>query len=235
MSTARADILVLSCEHAGNTVPARYRSLFASHTEALESHRGWDPGALPLARALARAWKIPLLHTDITRLLVEPNRSPHHPSLFSEFSRVLSPDDQRRVIERYYTPHRSAVREAVAREVARGRRVVHVGVHTFTPILNGDVRRTDVGLLYDPKRSAERAFCTQWSNALRAADPELRIRRNYPYHGASDGLTTWLRREFSARAYLGIELEVNQSVATSSNAAVRNDIARHIAATIPSY
>jgi hypothetical protein len=35
------------------------------------------------------------------------------------------------------------------------------------------------------------------------------LRRNYPYRGQSDGLTTALRRQFGAR-YLGIELEINQ-------------------------
>jgi hypothetical protein len=36
------------------------------------------------------------------------------------------------------------------------------------------------------------------------------VRRNYPYRGWSDGLTTALRRRFAERAYVGIELEVNQ-------------------------
>ena len=38
----------------------------------------------------------------------------------------------------------------------------------------------------------------------------MRVRRNYPYNGASDGLTTYLRGRFSGRLYSGIELEVNQ-------------------------
>ena len=37
-------LLVLSCEHAHNRVPARYRHLFDA--ELLESHRGYDLGAL---------------------------------------------------------------------------------------------------------------------------------------------------------------------------------------------
>jgi hypothetical protein len=40
--------------------------------------------------------------------------------------------------------------------------------------------------------------------------PEMRVRRNYPYLGKTDGLTTYLRRQFPAEQYLGIELEVNQ-------------------------
>ena len=41
---------------------------------------------------------------------------------------------------------------------------------------------------------------------------ELRVRRNYPYAGKGDGLTSYLRRRFPPGAYVGIELEVNQSI-----------------------
>ena len=42
--------------------------------------------------------------------------------------------------------------------------------------------------------------------------PEFRVRRNYPYAGKGDGLTSHLRRQFPPRAYVGIELEVNQAI-----------------------
>jgi hypothetical protein len=38
------------------------------------------------------------------------------------------------------------------------------------------------------------------------------VRRNYPYAGKGDGLTAHLRLRFPARAYVGIELEVNQKI-----------------------
>ena len=52
MSTRR-DRLVVTCEHAGNVVPERYRPLFVGHEHLLPTHRGWDPGALLLAREMA--------------------------------------------------------------------------------------------------------------------------------------------------------------------------------------
>jgi hypothetical protein len=42
--------------------------------------------------------------------------------------------------------------------------------------------------------------------------PDLRLRRNYPYRGRGDGLTAALRRRHPDAAYVGIELEVNQSL-----------------------
>ena len=38
------------------------------------------------------------------------------------------------------------------------------------------------------------------------------MRRNYPYAGKGDGLTSYLRQRFAHGDYLGIELEVNQRI-----------------------
>jgi hypothetical protein len=72
------------------------------------------------------------------------------------------------------------------------------------------VRTADIGLLYDPARRSETMFCERWQRTLRARAPELRVRRNYPYAGYNDGLTTYLRTRFEDRQYSGIELEINQ-------------------------
>ena len=45
-----------------------------------------------------------------------------------------------------------------------------------------------------------------------ALAPELRVRRNYPYAGKGDGLTSHLRVRFAQSDYVGIELEVNQGI-----------------------
>jgi predicted N-formylglutamate amidohydrolase len=96
--------------------------------------------------------------------------------------------------------------------VSRGRRVIHLSSHSFTPLLDGKLRSADVGLLYDPARSGEAALCARWKRALGTALPDLRVRRNYPYAGKGDGLTAHLRRRFPDDAYIGIELEINQAI-----------------------
>jgi len=204
--------LVVTCEHGGNEVPARYTSLFRgrSQKKLLASHRGYDPGALQLARRIARAFGAPLLYCRVTRLVVEVNRSPHHRSLFSQITRRLPDEEKQAILDRYYTPHRSQVCQTVAEIVARGCAALHVGVHSFTPVLDGITRTADLGLLYDPARPPERDLCHRWGRALRRAAPALTVRMNYPYRGASDGLTTSLRRLFAPERYLGVELEVNQ-------------------------
>ena len=205
--------LVLSCEHGGNRVPAECRPLFKGRQSVLDSHRGWDPGALDLARTLAHATEAPLVATTVSRLVVECNRSIGRPQLFSEFTRPLPRDERTRLLDLYYHPHRGAV-EAVVRSAMRTHAVVvHVGVHTFAPVLNGRTRTADIGLLYDPRRAAESVFADMWLIALARVAPGLHVKRNYPYRGWSDGLTTTLRGLLPARRYLGIELEVNQALA----------------------
>ena len=202
--------VVVSCEHGGNTVPRRYADLFTSAARVLSSHRGFDVGALDLATELARRLRAPLVASRTTRLLVELNRSPHHPLLFSELSRPLGPDERARVLERYYFPYRLELEARIAALVARKRRVVHLSVHSFTPRYHGVTRRADVGFLYDPARPLEVQLCTAMQRAIQQEGPRLIVRRNYPYRGNTDGLTTYLRNRFPPSAYLGIELEVNQ-------------------------
>jgi predicted N-formylglutamate amidohydrolase len=196
--------LIVSCEHGGNRVPPRYRDLFSD--ELLASHRGYDPGALVLAREFAAAFSAELHYSTTTRLLVELNRSPGHRQLFSEPVRRLPREERAALQELFYRPYRERLEARIAGEVRRGRRVIHLSCHSFTPVLNGVERDADVGLLFDPRRSLEAAVCAAWQSSLSG----LRVRRNYPYRGTSDGLTTSLRRCFDEQSYAGIELEVNQ-------------------------
>ncbi len=218
MCSATADALLITCEHGGNTVPQRYAPLFRDAACLLESHRGYDPGALAVARVLARRWKAPLHASRTTRLLVDLNRSPGHPRLFSEITRALDTATRARILEHHYFPYRTAVEEDLRTLLARHGRVVHLSIHSFTPVWHGAPRTADIGLLYDPRRGGERRLAEAWQQALRDAAPHLRIRRNYPYLGRSDGLTRHLRTVHPARAYLGLEVELSQGLFTSTGA-----------------
>jgi len=202
--------LLITCEHGGNRIPSEYWPLFRKHRATLATHRGYDPGALALARDLAAAFGAELVYSTTSRLLVELNRSPHHRQVFSEATHGLSPDERKRLMQRYYWPYRSWVEAQVRDAVASGQRIVHISSHSFTPRLNGVTRRADIGLLYDPRRRAERELCLAWQRALEAEDEHLVVRRNYPYRGTGDGLTTHLRRLHPDSAYAGIEVEMNQ-------------------------
>lgn len=212
---------VVTCEHAGNRIPARYRDCFANQQEALESHRGYDRGALQMAKDLARELNAPLFHSTVSRLLVDLNRSPGHRRLHADAVRRLPAEVRREILASHYAPFRSNTEKTIGHAIAAGKRVIHISSHSFTPVLDREVRTADVGLLYDPRRRSELALCEAWQSALVAREPGLRVRRNYPYTGKSDGFAAFLRHRHSAKDYIGIELEINQSLVSKDGRAWR--------------
>ncbi|MDP3483148.1 MAG: N-formylglutamate amidohydrolase [Sulfuricella sp.] len=207
---AKTDHFLITCEHGGNRIPSRYRHLFAGFEALPQTHRGYDAGALALARELAIALAAPLFVSTTSRLLVDLNRSIGHPRLYSEATQDAPATVRSEILESYYLPYRNKVEADIAEAVARGSRVIHVASHSFTPVLDGAVRNADIGLLYDPARPGEIELCRRLQAQLRALAPNLKVRRNYPYAGKSDGFTAYLRRRFPAEVYIGIELEINQ-------------------------
>ena len=165
-----------------------------------------------MARELARAFKAPLVTSTVSRLLVDLNRSIGHPQLFSTVTHGFPATLREEIVARYYRPYRAQAERLVRQSVSRGRRVIHISSHSFTPELRGKARNADVGLLYHPARRREATLCARWKALLAASASRLRVRRNYPYAGKGDGLTSHLRRRFPPGAYAGIELEVNQGI-----------------------
>jgi predicted N-formylglutamate amidohydrolase len=206
--------LVVTCEHGGNRIPPPYRALFRRAAALLASHRGYDPGALTVARDFAQAFKAKLFYSTVSRLLVELNRSLGHRQSFSP---LVPAGLRNELVERYYVPYRSQIEAHVAAAIGGGTRVIHLSCHTFTPRLSGVRRTTDIGLLYDPRRRTERRFCADWKRTLERGSG-LAVKLNYPYRGFGDGFTSDLRRRFRERDYLSIELEVNQKFPRSDDA-----------------
>lgn len=218
---------IISCEHGGNEIPSAYTAVFEGHKNLLASHRGWDIGALEVAKAVSQAFATELHYAVTSRLLIELNRSLHHRNLFSDITKKLSKIEQNKIIETHYLPYRNAVSAAIEHELSKNNEVIHISVHSFTPELNGNVRNADIGLLYDPQRENEKRFCRDWKQKITAHEP-YRVRFNYPYKGTADGFTTYLRKKFS-KNYAGIELEINQALLIE-----QNEISRMIACLINS-
>lgn len=205
--------LLLTCEHGGNKVPPAYAPLFVGHEALLETHRGYDIGALELFNQL-KDLASDSFFAEESRLLVELNRSEGQEDFFSAITGKLVADEKAALLQNHYFPYRNKVEQLVQDYVRAGHQVLHIAIHSFTPELNGEVRMADIGLLYDPDRLPEHIFCQEWKEALEQEDPQLQVRYNYPYLGTADGFPTYLRFRFQADQYSGIELEVNQKYAT---------------------
>jgi predicted N-formylglutamate amidohydrolase len=204
------DKFLLSCEHAGNLLPLSYTALFRGKEEVLQTHRGYDIGALELAQHISASLKVKLHYTEISRLLVEANRSISHIHLFSEFTNMLPAQEKKFILDNYYRPYRSGVEEDLKENIGSGRSTMHLSIHTFTPELKGEKRNADIGLLFDPERQNEVHFCRLLGAEIQKQNPGLILKENYPYLGTDDGFTTYLRSKYSPRYYSGVEIEVNQ-------------------------
>ncbi len=205
--------LLVTCEHASPAVPKELADLGLPRAVLL-SHRGFDPGALGIAEAIARTFAVPLHRGQWSRLVADLNRSEDHARVVAE--RVdgrLVPGNQldaaalAQRLRMYWRPYRQKAGTAIT-AAARSTGVLHLSVHSFTPKLGGVERRNDIGLLCDPQRPLEVAFCASLKTQLVARG--LSVRRNFPYFGNTDGFTTHLRARLPVRSYLGIEIECNQ-------------------------
>ena len=204
--------LMLTCEHASNHLPAAFKK--AVPADVLKTHRAYDIGALLVFRKLVRFAK-PEFHCEgkFLRLFVDLNRTITNKSAFSEYYEALESRDKaaaekaKAQATAYWKEYRDNVEKFVVSN--KSTEIVHLGIHSFTPVLNGKVRNTDIGILYDPARPQERAYANVIKDEIKRLYPAMKVRFNYPYKGTSDGLTTTLRKKFGQR-YVGIEIEINQ-------------------------
>ena len=208
----RFDAVVFTCEHGGNLIPVRYKPYFQGQNKLLATHRGYDIGALPVAKALAKEWNAPLFFALVSRLVIDLNRSIGHKTAFSELTRDLEEQERKRIVDRFYVPYRSEVEGWIQKRVKKGERVLHLSIHSFTPELYGETRNAEIGILYDPKRPLESALAKDLHRELLLVQAAYRVRRNYPYRGYSDGFQTYLRKCFGPRHYAGLEIEMNQGI-----------------------
>ncbi|WP_339659290.1 N-formylglutamate amidohydrolase [uncultured Polaribacter sp.] len=206
--------IVLTCEHGGNEIPEKYQYVFEGNLQVLHTHKGLDLGALDLYNQLKPLADFALFSTT-SRLLIELNRSLHHKNLFSEFSKTLSTSEKTALIASYYLVYRNNVENTIRKHTKEGNEVLHISVHSFTPVLNTVERNCDIGLLYDSSHKNEKDFSHQFKKELLHQNKALNIRYNYPYLGKADGFTTYLRKQFPTN-YMGIEIEVNQKFATEN-------------------
>lgn len=150
---------VFVCDHASNGVPAEYGTLGLA-PGALAGHIAWDPGALAVARALARRLDSPLLHATVSRLVIDCNRALDAPDLIVAESdgtaipanAALSAAERRRRIEAVHRPYHEALAALIDRRAAEGRPTALVAVHSFTPVLAGRPRPWQAGIVFDRDR-----------------------------------------------------------------------------------
>lgn len=157
---------LFSCECATCAVPEAYREVFRGFEDQVGSKEGWEPGALNLAQGFAMKFRTPLVHSDVTRLLIDFEQEGD--ARWSRFSGKLPEATRAKVADRHERPFRLALNQRVEEDLRRHEAVLHVMVHT-DPTTDGQV------ILETPPgpEFAEKA-ARAWRNRLAAPDLDVR-------------------------------------------------------------
>lgn len=190
---------LFSCEHATCAVPRAYSSLFQGSEELVSSAAGWDPGALNLAQAFAMRFRTPLVHSDVTRLLLDVEQLGE--GRWSDLSSKLPEASRHRLAERHQQPYWSQLHQRIQNDIKRDGRVLHVMVQTRDN-LDGQV------MLETPANSA---MADAWATAWRARMERDGLRIRHRSDAMGSPLSRELSEKYPADCYAQIRLQVSQS------------------------
>ena len=180
---------LVTCDHASNRVPDWVNGGDLGIPVAdMARHIAWDVGAAGLASALGTFLDSPVLLSDFSRLVIDPNRGEDDPTLLMKLydgtiipaNRAAGADEVERRLDLLFRPYHSAYARLAALHPDR----VILAVHSFTPCLRGrSPRPWHVGVLYS---HLDERLSRPLVARLRA-ETDLCIGDNEPYSGHLPG------------------------------------------------
>ncbi|MDQ0394158.1 N-formylglutamate amidohydrolase [Labrys monachus] len=212
---------VIVCEHASNVIPGRLGDLGLTAAD-LTRHIAWDPGALGVARVLARELDAPLVSCRVSRLVIDCNRDPamfDAIPLRSEDTDIpgnagLDEAERQRRVGEVYEPFHACIAAAVEAKRVSGP-VAVIGVHSFTPVYRGALRPWHIGVLFDHDESLSAPMLA----ALRR-DETLTVGANEPY-SPGDRVYHTLDRHGQSRGLSSVMIEIrNDLLSTEQQEAI---------------
>jgi predicted N-formylglutamate amidohydrolase len=204
---------VLTCDHAGNTLPRCLGNLGLSESE-LASHIAWDLGIAGLGKKLAQRLDAFLITQTYSRLVIDVNRPIESPESivtrsersFVPGNRGLSSDQARARATAIFWPYHQRLARELDRRRELGQPSILVTLHSFTPVFMDVPRTLDAGVLYGRD--------TRLGHSLLArlrAEPDLSVGDNEPY-AVSDDTDYTLLVHGEQRGIPHVELEIRQDL-----------------------
>jgi predicted N-formylglutamate amidohydrolase len=191
---------VLVCDHASERVPERLGTL-GLEPDLLTDHIGWDPGAAGVARRLTAQLDCPLVLSGYSRLVIDCNRPLGHADSIAERSAGLSipgnlglsPSERSIRIDALFRPYHDAIAGLLDRRSHRP--TLLISIHSFTPVLNGQLRPWHIGISHwrNPRLAALLLGALRRTGDFTIGDNEPYPIENHidytiPRHGEGRGL-----------------------------------------------
>ena len=201
--------IVLVADHAHRELPEEYGDLGLPASE-FDRHIAYDIGVEAVTRKLAALLDAPAVMARFSRLLIDPNRGEDDPTLIRQLydgtvvpgNYPMAGEERERRLDRFYRPYHDAVAAMVA-SVAHeaGAAPFIFSVHSFTPVMQGNIRPWHVGVLWDMDHRAPWPLIEKL-----AEDKNLVVGDNEPYDGALRGDTMFRHAIVNGFAHALIEI-----------------------------
>lgn len=190
---------LFSCAHATCAVPEAHRELFYDFEEIVQSQEGWEPGSLNLAQAFSMRFRTPLVHGDVTRLLIDLDQDDD--ARWSRFALRLPEATRGKLAERHEKPFRLLLQQRIAEDLRRKAVVLHVLVHTSS--------EHEGRVVIETPQSAPLAegIAAEWRNRLVRDGIDARMHRQ----SGTSPLSCFLAERFPPEHYAQLRLTVSQS------------------------
>ena len=200
--------VLLVCDHASNRFP---RSLGTMGLEYLDrvSHVALDIGASAVAEALADNLGATAVLCQYSRLIVDCNRNLIDESAFLNYgdgveipgNHSLQNHEKERRASEIYWPYHNAIKDQIVRLKKYGIDPVVISIHSFTPVINGNDREWEIGVLWDKDSVTAEIFLT------RLIESGYLVGDNKPYSGKDpEDFTIDFHAESAGLSHVGIEI-----------------------------
>lgn len=225
---------LLVCDHASCRFPIALGDM-GLDPFARRCHLAIDIGAGSLTEYLADSLGVTAVLAQYSRLVVDCNRDLLDPGAFLEYGDGIIVPGNRNISERdrddranaIYWPYHRAIDTQVQRLQSLGQSPAFLAIHSFTPVLNGEARPWEIGVLWDKDVSLRNIFLEDF----RAAG--FRIGDNEPYSGkAPADFTIDNHAETANLPHVGIEVR-QDLINDAAGVAKIGNIMHRIIASIP--
>ena len=200
--------LLLVCDHASNRFPQSLGSMGLDYLDRV-SHMTLDIGAGAIAESLADKLGATALLCQYSRLVVDCNRELSDNSMFLENSegtnipgnQNLQINEKERRVSEIYWPYHNAIEAQICRLRDQYINPIVISIHSFTPVMNGEDREWEMGVLWDKDQITAEFFLNKLTDA------GFFVGNNEPYSGkAPEDFTIDYHAEPIGLPHVGIEI-----------------------------